>query len=112
MSDLEARKRGDTYADEFILKSKRTKQPIDITGFSFKLTVNTKAAPTASDPPEFQIDGTITDGPNGKVEFAPTDADVDRVGKFYYDIQMVDAAGRKRTLVSGRYVLTQDITKD
>jgi len=33
------------------------------------------------------------------------------VGSFYFDIQITDALGRKRTVKYGSYVLTQDITK-
>lgn len=111
MTDL-TRPRGDTYADEFVLKSKSTGQPIDITGFSFKLTVNAKKDPGPTDTPEFQITGAITDATAGKVEFAPTATDADRTGAFFYDIQMIDGAGRKRTLVKAKYGFTQDITKD
>jgi hypothetical protein len=111
MTDL-TRPRGDTYADEFVLKSKTTGQPINLAGYSFKLTVNAKKDPGPTDAPEFQINGVITDEAGGKVEFAPTAADADRLGNFHYDIQMVDGAGRKRTLVKAKYGFTQDITKD
>jgi hypothetical protein len=39
------RARGDTYADEFIFKSKKTGLPLDLTGCSFLLTVDQSAAP-------------------------------------------------------------------
>ena len=111
MTDL-TRPRGDTYADEFILRSKTTGQPLDLSGCSFKLTVNAKKDPEDGDSPEFQVTGTILDAPGGRVEFALTDAQADRIGRFFYDIQMVDAKGRKRTLRKAKYVFTQDVTKD
>jgi len=33
------------------------------------------------------------------------------VGGFYYDVQMTDGAGRKRTVLAGKYKYVQDITK-
>jgi hypothetical protein len=35
----------------------------------------------------------------------------DNIGNFYYDVQMLDGGGRKRTIVSGRYKFSQDIGK-
>ncbi len=111
MNDI-TRPRGDTYADEFVLKSKTTGQPLNIAGYSFKLTVNAKKDPGPSDAPEFQVTGSILDASGGRVEFAPTATQADRIGSFFYDIQMVDGTGRKRTLPKAKYVFTQDITKD
>jgi len=110
MSAIE-RKRGDTYADEFILKNKRTKAPINITGYTFVLTVDPDKAPTSSATNLYSLPGTILSGPEGRVEFAPSDVQADRVGSFFYDVQMVDGAGRKRTVAAGKYVYRQDITK-
>ena len=49
---------------------------------------------------------------NGRVEFAPTAMQADQVGAFYFDVQMIDGAGRKRTIEGGKYKYEQDITKD
>jgi hypothetical protein len=110
MSDIE-RKRGDTYADEFVLTSKKTKLPINITGYTFLLTVDPEKAPLNSANNVFQLAGTIVDAAAGRVSFAPDATQSDRVGTFYYDVQMVDATGKKRTIAEGKYKLTQDITK-
>lgn len=110
MTDI-TRKRGDTYADEFTIKSAATGLPINITGYSFVLTVDPEQYPADSSKNKFQLTGTIVDAAAGRVEFAPTALQADNVGKFFYDVQMVDGAGRKRTIVSAKYVMTQDITK-
>lgn len=111
MSDI-TRKRGDTYADEFTIKSALTKQPIDITGYTFTLTVDPEKAPLTADNNLYQLTGTIVEAEAGRVEFAPDATQANQLGKFFYDVQMVDGDGRKRTIVSGKYTYTQDITKD
>lgn len=110
MSDI-TRKRGDTYADEFIIKSTATDTPINITGYSFTLTVDPEKAPTSAANNLYSLTGVVVDAANGRVEFAPTALQADHVGKYFYDVQMTDGAGRKRTIVSGKYTYTQDITK-
>ncbi len=110
MTDI-VRRRGDTYADEFIIKSATTGQPIPIAGYQFKLTVDPEAAPANADNNLFQVDGQIIDALNGRVEFPPLADQVDHVGSYFYDVQMIDGAGRKRTVVAGKYKLVQDITK-
>lgn len=110
MSDI-TRKRGDTYADEFVLKNKKTKAPLDITGYTFVLTVDPEKAPLTDDNNLYSLTGVILDAANGRVEFAPSEMQADRVGNFFYDMQMVDGAGRKRTVAAGKYVFRQDITK-
>lgn len=106
-----SRTRGDDYANEFIIKSKKTRQPINIAGYSFTLTVDPSPNPANSDGNLFQLVGQIVDAATGRVAFAPTAVQADRVGTFYYDIQMVDSSGKKRTIVKGEYQFTQDITK-
>lgn len=105
------RRRGDSYADEFEITSETTGQPVDITGFTFLMTVDPEKAPVNSDNNIFQVAGNITDGPNGLVEFAPTAVQTDVLGSYFYDIQMTDTGGRIRTVIAGKYKLVQDITK-
>lgn len=110
MSNIE-RKRGDTYADEFTIKSATTGSPINITGYSFLLTVDPSAEPVSAATNLYTLTGTIISGPEGRVEFAPTATQANQIGSFFYDVQMVDGAGRKRTIVAGKYTYKQDITK-
>lgn len=105
------RYRGDTYADEITIKSKVTKKPIDITGYSFTLTVDSKQNPTDETTKKYFISGVIVDALAGRVEFVPTEEQANLSGQFYYDIQMIDTLGRKRTITSDKYTYKQDITK-
>ena len=106
------RRRGDTYADEITVTSLTTGAPIDITGYTFTMTLDPEKAPATAANNVYSIPGTIIDGPAGRVEFAPSALQADQMpGVFYYDIQMVDGAGRKRTIALDKYTYTQDITK-
>jgi hypothetical protein len=105
------RRRGDTYADEFTIKSKATGQPLDITGYTFTLTVDPSKAPVSATTNLYQINGVIVEALAGRVEFAPTAIQADQLGSFFYDVQMVDGAGRKRTVVLDKYKYEQDISK-
>lgn len=106
------RKRGDTYSDVYTLKSKSTKSAINITGYSFILTLDPHQNPIDASNNVYQIVGIITDVINGIVSFSPTDAQVNLIGEYFYDVQMIDGASKKRTIDSGTYIFTQDITKN
>jgi len=110
MSDL-IRRRGDTYADEFIIKSRSTGLPINITGYTFTLTVDPAKDPVDATNNLFQLTGNIVDAVAGRVEFAPSAGQADHIGNYYYDVQMIDGASRKRTIVLAKYKFVQDITK-
>jgi hypothetical protein len=93
-----ARKRGDTAPDKITVLDPEDPAggPLDVTGFGFKLTVNTEQDPDPGPPIGSElvsIIGTITDGPNGVVEF-PT-----------------DTAGKILTIAKERYIFQQDVTK-
>lgn len=110
MADI-TRKRGDTYADVFTIKSAATGTAIDLTGYTFVLTVDPDKAPVDSANNLYQLTGVLTDAANGTVEFAPTAIQANQVGTFYYDVQMLDPLGRKRTITGGKYKYEQDISK-
>ena len=110
MTDI-TRKRGDTYADEFVVRSVSTGSPLNLVGSTFFLTVDPDQFPTTATANLYKLTGVLTDAVNGKVEFAPTAVQADKVGKYFYDMEMVDAAGRRRTLDAGKYTYIQDIGK-
>lgn len=110
MTDI-TRYRGDTYADVFTLKNAQTKQPLNLTGHTFVMTLDPNKAPTSTATNLYSITGTILDAAAGTVEFAPSSTQANNVGKYFYDIQMVDGQGRKRTILTGKYTYTQDIGK-
>ena len=113
-----ARKRGDTAPDKlFILDPEVPGSPLDITGFSFQMTVNTEQDPDPVGPPIVGVElvtiaGTITDGPNGEVEFPWSPGDADQTPEdYFYDVQQTDTAGRILTIAKERYIIQQDLTK-
>lgn len=110
MSDLE-RKRGDTYADEIAVTSTITDLPIDITGYSFKLTLDPDKNPIDASGNVYVLTGSIIDAANGIVGFSPSAVEADQLGTFFYDIEMTDGAGKIRTIEKGKYKYLQDITK-
>lgn len=103
--------RGDTAADVFFIKNSAG-VIVNITGYSFKLSLNANKAPTDELTLLYKLVGTLVDAPNGKVSFAPTALQADQVpGKYYYDVQMVDSAGAITTIALDAYIYHQDITK-
>ena len=78
-------------------------------GATFKLTVDPEEAPADDANNVFQAVGAIADAALGLVDFVvPGDNDP---GGYFYDVEMINAAGKKETILAGRYIITQDITK-
>ena len=104
--------RGDSYSKEFTITDKDSGSAIDISGYTFTLTVDSKQNPdTPSTTEIFSVAGVITDAANGKVTFTPTINNNDQTAKkYYYDVQMEDGS-TKRTIIKDTYTITQDITK-
>jgi hypothetical protein len=84
---------------------------VNITDWSFVLTINREYEPDDTDAQVAQIVGVIADAAAGVVEFTPTLTDVATAGSYYYDIEAVDAGGSVSTLDKGAFTLLQDITK-
>lgn len=103
--------RGDSDAKGFIIQDGNG-VAVNITGFSFKLTVNSEKDPTTVDNQQFTVVGAITDGPNGKVAFSPSATDTDITpGAYFYDIEQTDSGGGIATLLIGKCIIVQDISK-
>jgi len=106
------RKRGDTYADEITVKSKATGLPINIAGYTFTMTLDPEKAPATAANNLYTVTGLIIDAAAGRVEFAPSAMQADKPpGNYFYDVQMVDGVGRKRTILLDKYKYEQDISK-
>lgn len=102
--------RGDSDAKGFIVKT-AAGVVVDISGFSFRLTVNTEKNP-APGTQLFTVVGIITDAAAGKVGFAPTAVDTDQTpSKYFYDIEQTDGSGAISTLIKGKCEIIQDISK-
>ena len=108
MSDI-TRTRGDTYRIRRTVKSGGV--VVDITDWTFKLTISAVANPPDATDQVAQIAGVIDDAPNGVVDFTPVADDVNWVGRNFYDIEAVDAASAIITLDDGQFILLQDKTK-
>ena len=105
--------RGDTKADLFTIKTANG-NAVDITGFTFIMTVNDVENPDGGTPGNIlmALVGSITDAFRGEVEFAPTAMEADQVpGSYFYDVEMTDVATRITTIAKGSYVFNQDISK-
>lgn len=103
--------RGDSDAKGFIIQDSDG-VAIDISGFSFKLTVSSDRDPTDQANEQFTIVGVIGIAANGTVSFAPTITDTDITpGTYFYDIEQIDGASAIKTVIKGRVKIIQDITK-
>lgn len=103
--------RGDSDAKGFVIQDS-SGVAIDITGFSFKLTVNSDKAPSDQTNEQFTVIGVLTDATNGKVAFNPTTTDTDiNPGTYFYDIEQTDNGGLISTLLVAKCIIVQDITK-
>ena len=102
--------RGDSDAKGFIVQDSAG-VAIDITGFTFRLTVNTEQDP-APGTELFTVVGVITDATSGKVAFAPTTTDTAQTpGEYFYDVEQTDAGGLISTIIKGVCEIVQDISK-
>lgn len=103
------RRRGDTKSIDMTIQN--SSGAIDITGFTFVLAANLTEEPGDVSQEVFRTNGTIVDGPNGKVSF-PIDATAaDNTGELYYDVQYTDGSSEILTFLRGRLIMNQDITK-
>ena len=102
--------RGDTYPLEFLLVDSVTKEPLDLQGTTLTFTVDPSRNPVDDTHNIFSIEGFPGLSP-GLVEFRPTADQVDVLGRFFYDIQLIDSSSFIKTIQKGRIMFTQDITK-
>jgi len=102
--------RGDSDAKGFIIQDSAG-VAIDITGFTFKLTVNSEKDPLTTTNQQFTVTGAITDATAGKVAFSPSATDTDITpDTYFYDIEQTES-GKISTLIIGKCLIVQDITK-
>ena len=111
MTDFK-RTRGDTYPDVFQVINTTTGAAVDLTGVtSIRMSINPSKAPVDATATISTRTGTVTDAATGWVSIPMSPTDADFVGKFFQDIEIVDAQGFKRTIDIGKYVFAQDVTK-
>jgi len=103
------RERGDNYAIRW--QTKENGVGLDITGATFKLTVDTRKDPPDSATQVFQVTGAIIDALNGIYEFVPSPGQMNLTPKtYFFDVEMTKG-GQVATLVKGKFIVKQDITK-
>lgn len=105
------RTRGDTAPDIFTLTRKQDLAPANLAGCSAVLTLDSRENPTDSSTQVYQLVGVIPDPLTGEIKFSPTATQADKLGHFFFDVQITDATGAVLTVAKGRYVFKQDISK-
>ena len=103
--------RGDSYPLVYVLRNKTTGLAINITDYTFKLTVSSEKDPVDESSKKFSVDSVIVSATEGRFSFLPTEANNSEVGKFFFDIQMTTALGHKKTIAKDKYIISQDIGK-
>ena len=101
------RYRSDTK--DLVLKLTQNKEIFSLTDFSAVLSVNIEENPT-EDNCAFKATATV-DAATGTLTFPFAGEDIDRVGDFYYEVQLTYGAGKTNTIRRGKMVFAQDITK-
>ena len=105
--------RGDTAARVFTIGGAN---PLDISGSTFLMAVNTEKDPTDVTNQLFSVAGTfVTDGTDGQVQFAPTPATwadtLTLPTNVFYEIQETKGGGAIETLIKGKVKVFQDLNK-
>jgi len=105
--------RGDSYPLELTIKNAATSAVIDITGYSFILTIDSLEKPPDDTTKVFEVTGDLDSDPTtGKVSFTPTALNTDQEpATYFYDVQMTDASSNIRTIAKNKWKMRQDITK-
>ena len=106
------RRRGDSFPIKFALTDSAG-TAIDIASFTFKLVADPDVQPTDSSNNVLDLTGAIVGAStNGEFEFTPTPEQMDITpDAYHYEVQMIDAASKIRTIVAGKLNIEQDIVK-
>lgn len=111
--DLSDFARGDDWTIKFTLRDNETKLPIDITGFSFWMTL--KADIDAADPGDAQIGPIVAGSPDATsgiiyITFPKAVTGSLTPQTYNYDLQQVDDQGTVQTLLIGKVKVVKDVT--
>lgn len=103
--------RGDDWSIRLTITSGGN--PIDITGYSYTMTLKTN--PAEPDPGDLQVTATPvgTDAQNGilYIQAARVDTSLLAATTYNYDVQQQDLAGNVNTLLIGKVKVVTDITR-
>ena len=114
MSKLKA-KRGDSWGFK-IDTIKRDRVAVDLTGATAKFTIKNK--PTDADPGLVQVTTTssasgvivLATGADGSITITDAVTPSLPVGRYRWDLEIIEADGRRSTPDDGLLVVTQDVT--
>ena len=88
--------RGDSTIMTFVMQD-AAEVAIDITGFTYLLTVDPSSEPATDTNNLFQPTESNTPGSDGKVTFSPTTVNHDQTpAEYFFDLQQTDAGGWQR----------------
>lgn len=110
------RRTGDTAPENFQLIDVGM-TAIDVTGRTFRLAADPSQTPANTDNQIYELTGEIVDAETGKIRFPLSAGNAAAAaGSYFFDVEMTydeddDATGVIKTIASGRWVLTQDITQ-
>lgn len=103
--------RGDTNPWTFTITESDGTTVVNITGFSYVLTVDPSENPIDASNNLFVLTGAILDGPNGVVEFEMDSGEADQLPATYFFDTQQTAGGGLTTVVKGKFEFQQDISK-
>ncbi len=104
--------RGDFYSKTFVFKDRVTQQVLDLTDYSFTLTVSSNVNPPDEVDKLFSVAGVVTEPLLGKVVFNFLQEHTNIPPKeYFYDIEMSKSTNYKRTIYKDKFIIYQDITK-
>jgi hypothetical protein len=109
---------GDTSAIGFVVRDPAG-DPVDVTGYSFRLTVSRARHPSSAGDQIASFAATVLDGPAGRIGFTPLATswstapaqDFHRgIASYWYDVEQVDAVADVHTYGTGRFLLKRGIS--
>ena len=104
---------GDSYPITFFIKNSSTNVPINLTGCTAKLTVDSLRYPPDDTTNVFSVDAVLDSDPEtGIMSFTPTtlNTSIDPK-KYYYDVEITDADSNIKTIAKSTLTIVMDITK-
>ena len=85
---------------------------IDVTGFTFLLTVDPSNEPPDDTTKIFQLAGALTDPTNGIITFSPSAIDLDQdPSDYFYDVYRTNVGGDGRTIIKGKFTIDPQVTQ-
>ena len=95
--------------DDIVLTVTQKKSPVDVTGWTANLTVNPNKDATDAGTNVFEATGSpLTPATNGQIAIDMTSFAVS-AGNYNYDIRIIDAAGKGRESLAGKFKVVQRI---